>query len=146
MERPRIRKRTSIRSRFLSTVLLTTIFSILAVSIIGAISIRFLRINTRRVLSDQLELNLKNVAQEQVDTIEAKLSHYEKYIEFLVPSFMILHHSILVERIVTSLKSFRNQRVLSLWAEVETTPMPQQRTIQTVSAFGNAIQIPVPEI
>lgn len=86
MERPRIRKRTSIRSRFLSTVLLTTIFSILAVSFIGAISIRFLRINTRRVLSDQLELNLKNVAQEHVDTIEAKLAHYEKYIEFLTDS------------------------------------------------------------
>ena len=83
MDQPKIRKRISIRQRFLSTVLLTTIVSILLVSIIGVICIRWLRIDTRRTLTEQLEINLKNVVQERVATIEAKQAHYDKYIELL---------------------------------------------------------------
>ena len=64
-------------------MLLTTIVSILLVSIIGIICIRWLRSDTRRTLTEQLEMHLKNVVQERVGTIEAKQAHYDKYIELL---------------------------------------------------------------
>lgn len=86
MERPRIRKRISIRRRFLRTVLFTTIISILAVSITGFLCIRWIRSATEETLTEQLEINLKNIIQEKVGSIDAKQAHYEKYIEFLKDS------------------------------------------------------------
>ena len=79
----RIRKRVPIRRRFLRTVLLTTIISILAVSITGFICIQWNRNAMEETLTEQLEINLKNVIQEKVGSIDAKLRHYERYIEFV---------------------------------------------------------------
>ena len=78
-----IRKRIPIRRRFLRTVLLTTVLSILAVSITGFISIRWIRGALEKTLARQLEVNLKQVIQEKADTVDAKLKHYEEYITFM---------------------------------------------------------------
>ena len=91
MEQPKIRKRISIRRRFLSTVLPVTILSILIVSVIGFFCIRWIRSDTRRTLTEQLEINLKNVIQERARSVEAKLAHYEKYIELLTDSIENLY-------------------------------------------------------
>lgn len=88
MEQPvtSIRKRIPIRRRFLQTVLLTTIISILAVSITGYFSIRWIRYATEETLTEQLEINLKNVIQEMVIAVDARLEHFEKYIEYVTDS------------------------------------------------------------
>ena len=80
----RNRKRIPIRRRFLTTVLLTTILSILAVSITGFFCIRWIRSATEATLTEQLEINMKNVMQEQVRSIDARLEHFEKYMELIV--------------------------------------------------------------
>lgn len=68
------------------TVLLTTILSILTVSITGILSIRWIRDATEKTLTEQLEINLKNIIQEKASGVEAKLQHYEKYIELATDS------------------------------------------------------------
>jgi len=75
------RKRIPIRRRFLTTVLLTTIISILVVSVTGFFCIRWARTATETALTEQLETSLKSTMQARVDTVNAKLEHCEKYIE-----------------------------------------------------------------
>ena len=81
-----IRRRVPIRRFFLTTVLLTTIISILAASVSGFFCIRWIRRATEETLTEQLEINVKNVLQEKVNSVDAKLKHYEKYIELLTDS------------------------------------------------------------
>lgn len=81
-----IRKRIPIRRRFLKTVLLTTIISILAVSATGYFSIRWIRRATEETLTEQLETNLKNIIQEMVIAVDARLEYFEKYIAFVKDS------------------------------------------------------------
>lgn len=80
------RKRISIRSRFMKTVLLTTVVSILAVSITGIFCIRWIRSATETTLTEQLKTNLTEVVHEHVISVESKLSSYEKYIEIMTDS------------------------------------------------------------
>ena len=70
----------------MTTVLLTTIISILAASVTGYICIRWIRSSAEQTLTQQLEINLKSVLTEKVTSIEAKLSHYEKYVELMTDS------------------------------------------------------------
>ena len=79
----RIRKRIPIRRRFLTTVLLTTIISILAASVTGFLCIRWIRDSSKETLTEQLEINLKSLIQEKSRSVDAKLEHYEKYIAFV---------------------------------------------------------------
>ena len=81
-----IRKRTPLRRRFLTTVLLTTVISILAASITGYFCIRWIRSATEETLTEQLEINLRNIIEEMIGSVDAKLEHYEKYIEFVTDS------------------------------------------------------------
>ena len=81
-----IRKRIPIRKRFLATVLLTTIILILTVSITGYLCIRWIRKATEQTLTEQLEVNLKNIIQQKVSSVDAKLEHFEKYVEFITDS------------------------------------------------------------
>ena len=77
------RKRIPIRKRFLKTVLLPAIISILAVSVTGFLCIRWIRSATEKTLTEQLEINLRNNISQNVRTVDSKLSHYERYIEFM---------------------------------------------------------------
>lgn len=79
----RIRKRIPIRRRFLQTVLLTTIISILSASVTGFVCIRWIRGATEDILTDELEMNLKQIIREKTSSVNAKLEHYKKYIEFV---------------------------------------------------------------
>ena len=67
-------------------MLLTTIISILAASITGFFCIRWIRTATEQTLTEQLEINLKSSIQEKTVSVASKLSHYEKYIEFISDS------------------------------------------------------------
>ena len=78
-----IRKRVPIRRRFLTTVLLTTIISILAASVTGLFCIRWIRNASERTLTEALEKNLKYTIGERVRYIDARLEHYEEYIRFI---------------------------------------------------------------
>ena len=93
MEQPqtRIRKRVPIRRRFLRTVLLTTIISILAASVTGLFCIRWIRGASEETLTEDLEINLKEIVHERVRAIDAKLEHFEKYIELLADSIEAMY-------------------------------------------------------
>lgn len=71
-------------------MLLTTIISILAASITGFFCIRWIRTATEQTLTEQLEINLKSSIQEKAVSVDAKLSHYEKYIEYIKDSIINL--------------------------------------------------------
>ena len=66
--------------------MLTTIISILAASVTGYSCIRWIRGAMMDTLAEQLEINLKTVVEQKVNSVEAKLEHFEKYIEFVTDS------------------------------------------------------------
>ena len=84
MSQPRteIRKRIPIRKRLMATVLLTAILSIMAVSITGLLCIRWIRSSTEVTLTEQLEINLRNTIKQKVSSMDARMEHYERYLEF----------------------------------------------------------------
>ena len=87
----KIKKRIPIRRRFLTTVLLTTTLAVLAASVTGYTCIRWIRSATEQTLTEQLEINLKRVIQEKVHSVDARLEHYEKYVELMVDSIASLY-------------------------------------------------------
>ena len=95
-----IRKRVSIRRRFLITVLLTTIISIVSVSLTGYLCIRWIRRSTEQTLKEQLEINQKNVIEEMASTVDAKLVHYQKYVDYTVDyiEYMYAHEEEMISR------------------------------------------------
>lgn len=80
---PSIRKRKPIRRYFMTTVLLTTIIAILATSATGYFCIRWIRGATEETTTEQLESSLKSNVEAQADSVAARLSHYEYYIEYM---------------------------------------------------------------
>ncbi|MCR5138304.1 MAG: diguanylate cyclase [Oscillospiraceae bacterium] len=94
------RKRIPIRRRLMRAVLLTTVISILAVSITGYFCIRWIRRASEKTLTEQLEINLKNIAQERAGAVDARLLHYEEYIRFIVDSIenMYAHEEEMLSR------------------------------------------------
>lgn len=89
----KVRKRIPIRTRFLTTVLLTTVISILTVSATGFFCIRGLRRATEKILTEQLETNLKTGMQEKLRFLNAKLEHYEKNVELIADYIDKLYRS-----------------------------------------------------
>lgn len=81
-------------------VLLTTVISIMAVSVTGYLCIHWNRAATEETLTEHLELNLMRVMREKAHSIDAKLEHYECYIQLAVDSLedMFLHREQLVAR------------------------------------------------
>lgn len=79
----KVRKRIPIRRRLLRAVLLTAVFSILAVSLTGYLCIRWIRSATEETLSEQLEYNLRELIQEHANTVDAELWRYEEYLELI---------------------------------------------------------------
>ena len=76
-------KRIPIRRRVLMIVLLTTITVLLAASITGIFCIRWIKNSSEAALMEQLESNLKAIVQQKAVFADARLEHYEKYIEFV---------------------------------------------------------------
>ena len=81
--RPIIRKRIPIRRRFLVTVLLTTILSILTASVTGYLCIRWIRRSAEANLTEQLQHYLRTAIQEKVNSVDARMEHYEKYVQLV---------------------------------------------------------------
>ena len=71
-----------IRRRVLTVVLLTTLIGILAASITGFLCINWVKSTSEDALTHQLEDNLKSIVTQKAVLADAKLEHYEKYIEF----------------------------------------------------------------
>lgn len=76
-----LQKRVPIRTRVLYIVLLTTLISLLAASITGIVCMNWIRTSTERAMTNQLEDNLKSIVAQKAVSADAKLEHYEKYIQ-----------------------------------------------------------------
>lgn len=78
-----VKKRVPIRRRVLLLVLLTMLIALLATGITGFLCIQWVRISSEAALTEQLESNLKSIVEQKAVFADAKLEHYEKYIEFV---------------------------------------------------------------
>lgn len=76
-------KRMPIRRRVLMLVFLILIITLLAASVTGIICIRWIKNSSESALTRQLESNLKSIAEQKAVFADARLEHYEKYIEFV---------------------------------------------------------------
>lgn len=77
------RRRVPIRRRVLAIVLLTTLAGLVAAGIAAFISIGWIQSSEEAALTTQLEDNLKSTVEQKAASANAKLEHYEKYIEFI---------------------------------------------------------------
>ncbi|MBR2546746.1 MAG: diguanylate cyclase [Eubacterium sp.] len=75
-------KRIPIRTRILSIVLAATMISLVSASVIGIICMSWIRGSSEKALTEQLENNLKSIIRQKAVAADAKLEHYEKYIQF----------------------------------------------------------------
>jgi len=64
-------------------VLITTLAELLVTGVTGMFCIAWVRDVTENVLTAQLETNLKSLVQQKAVAAEARLEHYQKYIEFV---------------------------------------------------------------
>ena len=79
----RAEKRVPIRKRVLLLVLQTILLAVLATSITGILYMRWMKHSSEAALTRQLESNLKNIVEQKAVFADARLEHYEKYIEFV---------------------------------------------------------------
>ena len=76
-------KRIPIRRRVLMLVLQTMLIALFAASITGILCIRWIKNSSETALTEQLESNLKSIVKQKAVFADARLEHYEKYIEFV---------------------------------------------------------------
>ena len=79
----KLEKRVPIRTRVLVLFLGTILVGLLAASITGVVCISWIKQSTEKILTSQLERNLKNIVLQKAVAADARLEHYEKYIEFI---------------------------------------------------------------
>lgn len=77
------KKRVPIRTRVLILVLMTIMIAVLVASITGFLCINWVRESSEAALAEQLESNLKSIVEQKTVFADARLEHYEKYIEFV---------------------------------------------------------------
>ena len=78
-----LEKRIPIRRRVSAIVLLTMSIALFAASVTGVFCIRWIKNSSENALRVQLESNLKSIVKQKVVSADARLEHYEKYIEFV---------------------------------------------------------------
>jgi len=78
-----IRRRVPIRRRVMKIVLLTTLAGIVAAFFLGIICIRWIEHFSEETFTRQLESNILEVVKQKAVSADAKLEHYEKYIELV---------------------------------------------------------------
>ncbi len=76
-------KRLPIRRRVMMIVMLTLLVALLAASITGIVCIRWIRRSSNTVLTGQFEHNIRSILEQKAVAADARLVHYEKYIEFV---------------------------------------------------------------
>ncbi len=79
----KLERRVPIRKRVLRIVLQTLLVSILAASTTAIFCIRWIRNSSENALKDQFESNIKSVVEQKAVSADARLEHYEKYIELV---------------------------------------------------------------
>ncbi|MBQ9008211.1 MAG: diguanylate cyclase [Clostridia bacterium] len=79
----KLEKRVPIRRRVLVLFLVTLLVGLLAASVTGVFCISWIKESTEKVLTSQIERNLKNMVLQKAIAADARLEHYEKYIEFV---------------------------------------------------------------
>ena len=96
----KLEKRVPIRKRVLLLFLATMLIGLIAASVTGMICISWIKNSTEEVLTDQLERNLKSIVLQKAVAADARLEHYEKYIEFVTDYIeeMYLNREQLIER------------------------------------------------
>lgn len=77
------KKRVPIHSRVLRLVLQTMLIALLAASITGVLCIFWVRNASESALTEELQGNLRSIVEQKAVFADAKLEHYEKYIEFV---------------------------------------------------------------
>lgn len=78
-----MKKRMPIRKRVLRLVLQTVLIVLFAAGITGFLCIHWVRNSSEAALTEQLENNLKNIVEQKAVFADARLEHYEKYIELV---------------------------------------------------------------
>ncbi len=76
-------RRVPIRRRVVIVVLLTAMIILLAACVTGILCIRWIKDSSETALTQQLENNMRSIADQKAAAADAKLEHYEKYIEFV---------------------------------------------------------------
>ncbi len=76
-------KRVPIRQHVLTIVLQAVLLALLASFITGIFCIRWIRHSSETVLMEQFERNVKTIIEQKALSADARLEHYEKYIEFV---------------------------------------------------------------
>ncbi len=79
----KLEKRVPIRRRVLVIVLQTMLISLLAAIVTGYFCIRWIEKSSEEALSEQIENDLKSIVEQKAASADARLEHYEKYIEFV---------------------------------------------------------------
>ena len=94
------RTRSSIRTRFLVIVLLTTLLGLVAASGTAIFCIRWIRRSATENFTVQLERNVRSAVEQTAASADAKLEHYEKYIELVTDYIenMYLHEDEMIAR------------------------------------------------
>ena len=75
--------RVPIRERVLKIVLMTALIGLLGAIIAGFVCIRYIKQASESALTKHLESNLKSIVQQKAIAADARLEHYEKYIELV---------------------------------------------------------------
>ncbi|MCR5293683.1 MAG: diguanylate cyclase [Lachnospiraceae bacterium] len=75
--------RLPIRRRVIMIVMQTILIALLAACITGIFCIRWIRKSSESVLKEQFESNIKSTIEQKAVSADARLEHYEKYIEFV---------------------------------------------------------------
>ena len=75
--------RVPIRERVLKIVLMTALIGLLGAIIAGFVCIRYIKQASESALTRHLESNLKSIVQQKAIAADARLEHYEKYIELV---------------------------------------------------------------
>lgn len=78
-----IRRRIPIRRRVLKIVLLTTLAGIISACVFGIVCIRWIEHFSEAIFTRQLEGNIREVVRQKAVSADARLEHYEKYIELI---------------------------------------------------------------
>ncbi len=79
----KLEKRAPIRKRLLTIVLQTIIVTLLAASITGFFCVRWIEESSEHALTEQIESDLRSIVKQKAASADARLEHYEKYIEFV---------------------------------------------------------------
>ncbi|MBR1597334.1 MAG: diguanylate cyclase [Lachnospiraceae bacterium] len=137
----RIGRRMPIRRRVRWSVIITTVVAIVAAFIASMVCMVRIRNEAEGALSKQLKNNLTDIVEEKTSSIDAKLEHYEKYIEFLTDYIeaMYPNKDILIGMgsYIDAPRESTGKDVFALTGALATEDMTPEDAIDDMKLFSN---------